>query len=509
MMAEETTYHHQRRLLRSTLSHLRPTVQSAHVAGPVAAGPPHGGNAHRPTVTGVHGMVACAHPLAAQAGMQLLMAGGNAIDAGVAVAAALNVVEPFMSGVGGGGFMQINTATGEHAACDYAGTIPAAADFGRFYDGQPDNANCGPLSVLVPGSAAGWLAVLERFGSKTAAEVFAPAIQLAEVGFALTKKGGEFFQSSFEVLDESPWPFRDASFSAVESTYLQDGQPPPFGAVLRQPELAQTLRTLSAEGPDAFYRGKLAEQMVAHIQKTGGLLTLEDFASYEPVWVTPVSTTYRGTRVSCLPPPNLGVQILEALNILEGYPLSEWGHNDERTLHCFIEVKTLCEAAMSTISLCSSRFRLMSASVMLVADIRRRQSLQPLTVHLTSVGQRTLQPSTCWTRSSPRRDVQRCMNSAELGCSSSAVGATCGMNECVTVGFLRRSNPMQPHVRQTGQDTVHRQMQQRRQRQDGWVARMHCSGFGNKDRQPISMSLTNMGMRSVARTPLALALARA
>jgi gamma-glutamyltranspeptidase/glutathione hydrolase len=240
--------------------------------------------------------------------MRLLLAGGNAIDAGVAVAAALNVVEPFMSGVGGGGFMQVKTARGEHAACDYAGTIPAGANYSLF-DGKPDNANCGPLSPLVPGSAAGWLAVLERFGSKSAAEVFAPAIELAEGGFGLTKKGSEFFESSFAVLDASSWPFRDAAFSAVASTYLHEGQPPQLGAVLRQPELAQTLRTLSTEGAASFYRGELAQKIVAHVQKTGGVLTLEDFATYEPSWVTPVSTTYRGLRVSCLPPPNLGVQV--------------------------------------------------------------------------------------------------------------------------------------------------------------------------------------------------------
>ena len=161
-----------RRRLRATLGHLASPAPASDA--PVNIGPPHGGGAHRPTVTGVTGMVACAHPLAAQAGMRVLLMGGNAIDAGVAVAAALNVVEPFMSGIGGGGFMQIrHAATGEHNCIDYSGQIPAAASYELYADdASGDRQTSGPISPVVPGSAAGWLAALDRYGTLPAIDVF-------------------------------------------------------------------------------------------------------------------------------------------------------------------------------------------------------------------------------------------------------------------------------------------------------------------------------------------------
>jgi gamma-glutamyltranspeptidase/glutathione hydrolase len=244
---QQQSARHQRRL-RATLAALTGgggPPSPVGVAGPPPAmpGPPHGGNAHRPTVTGVHGMVACAHPLAAQAGMRILLQGGNAIDAGVAVAAALNVVEPFMSGVGGGGFMQIrHAASGEHNCIDYCGVLPSNASY-DLYEHNPDLQNGGPLSPTVPGSAAGWLAALERYGSLSAATVFAPAIELAEDGFGMTKKGSEFFAASFRVMDENSQPFRDPDFSAAEATYMRaDGSAPELGDMLKQPDLGATFR---------------------------------------------------------------------------------------------------------------------------------------------------------------------------------------------------------------------------------------------------------------------------
>jgi gamma-glutamyltranspeptidase/glutathione hydrolase len=341
---------HQRRL--------RATLQALTAAQQLLPVPPHGGDAHRPTVTGVRGMVACAHPLAAQAGMRVLLQGGNAIDAGVAVAAALNVVEPFMSGVGGGGFMQIrHAASGEHNCIDYCGVVPAAASYDLYKD-SPDLQNGGPLSPTIPGSAAGWLAALERYGTLSAAAVFAPAIELAEEGFAMTKKGSEFFGAGFRVMDGNSQPFRDPAFSAAEATYMRsDGTPPELGDVLKQPELGATLRALASEGADVFYKGVIAEKIVGHLQKNGGIITAEDLASYKPRWLAPVSSTYRGYTITGVPPPNFAVQILEALNILEGFPLGReegWEHNSANSLHAFIESMKLAASGAKHESLLSA-----------------------------------------------------------------------------------------------------------------------------------------------------------
>ena len=229
--------------------------------------------------------------------------------------------------------------TGEHTCIDYCGTVPGAVRH-ELYAGKPDIQNEGPLSPTVPGSAAGWLAALERFGTLSAAEVFAPAIELAEGGFAITKKGHEFFEASFNVLDANSQPFRDPEFSAASATYMRpDGSAPELGDIVKQAELGKTLRGLAEHGADYFYRGALAEQIVAHLQKHGGVITLEDLAAYEPRWMAPITSSYRGFQVSGCPPPNFAVQIQECLNILEGFPLGQpgWEHNSTQTLHAFIE----------------------------------------------------------------------------------------------------------------------------------------------------------------------------
>jgi gamma-glutamyltranspeptidase/glutathione hydrolase len=276
------------------------------------------GQAFRGTATGLRGMVACAHPLAAQAGLRTLAAGGNAIDAAIAVAAALNVVEPFMSGLGGGGWMQVYHApSGEHRVLDYCGQCPAGADLGC---GRLDDTTkgLGILAAVIPGSPAGWHAMLERYGSGrlSTALIFQPAIELAERGFTLTKFGSRHFPG--------PGPYSQAE---------------KFGDVLYQPELAQTYRDLAEGGVERFYSGDIAAKIVAFMEAGGGLISAEDLAGYRPRWLEPVTTTYRGYTVAACPPPNHGTQILEALNILEGWNLKELGHNSATHLHLFLEVR--------------------------------------------------------------------------------------------------------------------------------------------------------------------------
>ena len=217
-------------------------------------GPPQG-EAFRGTATGLNGMVACAQPLAAQAGLRTLAAGGNAIDAAIAVAAALNVVEPFMSGLGGGGWMQVfHKASGSHQVIDYCGACPAAADLASGLFDAPGAKQIGILAPVVPGSPAGWFAMLERYGSGTltTSQIFGPAIELAEGGFPISKFGSDHFPG--------PGPYSTAST---------------FGDVLYQPELGQTYRELAEGGVHAFYRGAIGAKLVRFMEEQGGLITAE------------------------------------------------------------------------------------------------------------------------------------------------------------------------------------------------------------------------------------------
>ena len=291
------------------------------------------GLTHRSTPTGRRGMVASAHPLASLAGTRILLQGGNAIDAAVATAAALNVVEPYMSGIGGVGYMHIYSARNkEHKVCDYVGLTPAAADLALYTeDAQQDR---GPLSPLVPGACAGWLESLRRYGSMEPADVFAPAIELAEGGFALTVKNAEFFAGGANDLRRFP---------SSASTYLLDGHSPKAGEVLVQEDLAETFRTVAAEGPDVFYRGAIGDVIAAFMAETGGLLTKDDLLANEPAWLDPLGVSYRDWTVYAPPPPCQALQYLETLKILEGFDIGAMGHNTADTLHTFIEaVKLAC-----------------------------------------------------------------------------------------------------------------------------------------------------------------------
>jgi len=292
------------------------------------------GTAHRSTVTGRRGMVASAHPLASLAGLRILMDGGNAIDAAVATAAALNVTEPYMSGIAGVGYMHIYSARDdERRILDYVGLTPAATRIELYdEDGKKDR---GPLSPLVPGACGGWLEALRRYGTMDAAAVFQPAIEYAEQGFALTVKNAEFFASNLDDLRRYP---------SSTTTYLLDGHAPRPGEVLVQADLAETLRSVAAEGPKVMYTGELGDVIAAFMAETGGLLTRQDLAAFEPVWLEPVSVEYRGWRVFAPPPPCQAIQYLETLNILEEYDLAAMGHNSAEALHHFIEAVKLSVA---------------------------------------------------------------------------------------------------------------------------------------------------------------------
>ena len=215
------------------------------------------GIAHRPAVTGVNGAVASAHPLASLAGLSMLQQGGNAIDAAVATAAALNVVDPYMSGAGGVGYMVIRSASGgeQPVVLDYIGRAPAAATPDMFPD--EETKNTGIRSPLVPGALGGWLMALERFGSFDRATVFAPAISYAREGFAVTIKNNQFMLNSRDKLRE---------WSTSSAAYLHNGETPEAGSILKQPDLARTFETIVEGGAEPFYQGPIAKE-IARFQK--------------------------------------------------------------------------------------------------------------------------------------------------------------------------------------------------------------------------------------------------
>jgi gamma-glutamyltranspeptidase/glutathione hydrolase len=293
--------------------------------------PPHR-LAYRPTIMGTRGAVASAHPLASMSGIRVLLEGGNAVDAAVAVGSTLNVVEPFMSGAAGIGLMLISRArTRERHVLDFIGPAPRGADPARCTE---DELAGGPKSCATPGNLGGWLAALERFGSMPRQKVLAPAIDLAENGVPLTFANVKFFEQSRAQLARS---------AEAERLFLGNGGPRP-GKVVTYKELAGTLRQVAEGGAEAFYRGPIARTITRAVQEAGGWLAEEDLAAFKPEWREPLAIPYRGREVCSVPPPFSAFQMLETLNILEGFDLAGWGHNSPDYLHHLIEAIKLGSA---------------------------------------------------------------------------------------------------------------------------------------------------------------------
>jgi gamma-glutamyltranspeptidase/glutathione hydrolase len=276
-------------------------------------------------------MVAAAHPLASAAGSEMFWRGGNAVDAAVAAAATLNVVEPFMSGIGGDGMLLLFLGKShQRRVLDFMGKTPYAA--------KPENCTAsdlekGPKSPLVPGNFAGWWEALRAHGRLQPEVVFAPAIDLAEEGFPLTFRGAAFFAEH-----------RARLTPAAAEVFCPGGEVPRPGTVLTHKRLAQTLRRLAAEGPDPLYDGDLGKRLCDAVQGAGGWLTPEDLAAFQVEWLDPVVSMFRGDEVVSVPPPAAGPQVLETLNILEGFDLKAFGHNSADALHLIIEAVKLAMA---------------------------------------------------------------------------------------------------------------------------------------------------------------------
>ncbi|MBI5878678.1 MAG: gamma-glutamyltransferase family protein [Chloroflexi bacterium] len=292
--------------------------------------PPHR-NAYRPVVMGRRGVVTSAHPLASTSGLHMLLQGGNAVDAAVAVASTLNVVEPYMSGFGGIGLMMIYDArSGQRHLLDFVGPAPRAADPAQM---TADEQLGGPRACVVPGNPAGWLSALERFGTMPRHTVLAPAIQLAEAGAPLTWKNAEFYGLGRKTLERS---------AEAQRIYL--AAEPRSGQVVKQADLARTYQTLAEGGAEAFYRGPIGRQIAQSVQAAGGWLTAADLADYQPVWREPLKATFRGHELFTVPLPHCSFQIPATLKIIEGLDLEGMGHNSAEYLHALIEAIKLATA---------------------------------------------------------------------------------------------------------------------------------------------------------------------
>ena len=301
-------------------------------------------NLHGRAAQGSQGVVAAAKPEASQVGIEILKAGGNAVDAAVATSFALGVLEPNASGLGGGGFMIIKMARMREAVVlDFRETAPGAATPDMFQFGADgkvvDSVNIiGGLSVGVPGEVAGLLYALDNYGSKRLSrdQILAPAITWAEQGVPVTVNLESIIQSNLAKINQFP---------ASSRLYTKDGLPYELGDTIRLPELAATLRLIARGGADAFYKGDMAERIVRAVRDAGGIMTARDLANYQVKVRKPVTGTYRGYTIISTPPASSGgTHIIQILNILENMDVAALGEGTTAAAHAWVEATRLAFA---------------------------------------------------------------------------------------------------------------------------------------------------------------------
>lgn len=277
-------------------------------------------------VRGKNGMVVSASELASKVGVEILKKGGNAVDAAVAVGFALAVTHPSAGNIGGGGFMVIHLNNGTNTTIDYREKAPASANEFIFQDSLgnflPDKSQSGVTSSGVPGSVAGLIYALEKYGSLSLAEVLQPAIDLARNGFELQYRLAKSLAYELEYFNQ---------YESSKKVFTKDGIPFNEGELLIQKDLANTLELIKQRGAAGFYSGKTAELIVNQIKQLGGFITLDDLSNYKPIERIPITTDYRGYKVITMGPPSGGgVTLLQMLNILENYSFTkeEWGSSN-------------------------------------------------------------------------------------------------------------------------------------------------------------------------------------
>src|SRR6185312_7966560 len=304
---------------------------------PPAARPLPGRTQARSMVISRLGIVATSQTLASQAGAQILAEGGSAADAAIAANATLGVVEPMMNGMGGDLFaIEYDAKSGNIQGLNSSGWSPEKLTPGLLKSkGYTRMANTGIYAVTVPGAVRGWQALHEKYGKLPWKDLFQPAIYYAEHGYPVTEWISEEWELQKRKLA------RDVNGRQV---FLINGGTPQVGQVFHNPEYAAALRLVAEQGPDAFYKGPIAQAILATSNRLGGVMTAEDLADYKPEWVTPISTHYHGWNVYELPPNTQGFGALEMLNIFAQYPLGEWGFADPRSFYIETEAQKLAYA---------------------------------------------------------------------------------------------------------------------------------------------------------------------
>ena len=278
-------------------------------------------------------MVAASHPLASQAGVRILQKGGNAVDASVAVAATLQVVEPLMSGIGGDGFIMVYTRADDSVkVVNGTGPAPYAATRERYLpEGIPLK---GILSTSVPGLLKAWVEAHERYGRLSLSEVLEPAIELADEGFPV----------SHTVADAIAGDELLCQFPTSAAIFTRDGRPLRAGEILYQKDLARTFRMIADEGSGVFYEGEIARAIVRFSEEQGGLITMKDLADFHVRWQDSIFMDYRGHEVHEAPPNSSGHILLQELNLVEGFDLKSMGCNTPESVHVMVEAKKLAFA---------------------------------------------------------------------------------------------------------------------------------------------------------------------
>jgi len=290
--------------------------------------------ATRSEVIAQHAMAATSHPLATQAALGILKSGGNAIDAAIAANAVLGLVEPTGCGIGGDLFAIVwDAKTKRLYGLNASGRSPQSLSLDYFKKrGLTTIPALGPLPVSVPGCVDGWFELHERFGSLGMQTILTPAIDYAKQGFPVTEVIAHYLATSATHLKDFP---------GFSDTFLPNGKPPKKGEIFKNPRLGKTYSRIAAQGRDIFYKGEIAQTIVAYLEAQGGFLSMDDFASHNSEWVDPVHTNYRGYDVWELPPNGQGIAALQILNMLENYDIAAMGAGSPEYVHTFVEAKKL------------------------------------------------------------------------------------------------------------------------------------------------------------------------
>ena len=310
------------------------TLAMATMAAEAADRPLDRGFATRSEVIGANGMVATSHPLATQIGLEVLKAGGTAMDAAIAANAALGLMEPTGCGIGGDLFAIVwDPKTKRLHGYNGSGRSPQSLTRAWFDDeGIERIPSFGPLPVTVPGAVDGWFALHGRFGRKPMAELLAPTVRYAREGHPVPAVIAEAWAISVR---------RYGEFEGFKAQFTIDGRAPGKGEIWKNPNLARTLERIGREGRDAFYRGEIPEVVERYMKTQGGFLAASDFAAHRGEWVDPVSINYRGVDVWQIPPNGQGIAGLQILKMMEGFDLAGMSPTDPRYVHLFVEAKKL------------------------------------------------------------------------------------------------------------------------------------------------------------------------